>query len=136
MRHLARCEGVAHDVGDHIRRVFRLAGTYGAAWTDRLGDRPSHFVGNDRVRLRAAAVDPDHDERHATVATGSGASSGCVIDERIPITSVIVVPMRTYHGHAILPSGVNAGMMPLNCLANTMNAIVAIPTDIPRMASN
>ena len=60
-------------------------------------------------------------------------------DERMPTIIVIVVPIRTYHGQAIVLTGVSAevsdGNAAMNCLAKTMNAMTAIATAIPVIAS-
>ncbi len=76
--HLARRERVAHDVGDHVRRLLGLARSHGARRSDRLGDRPTLFVRDDGVRLRSAAVDANYDERHIRSLAAARAGDCCV----------------------------------------------------------
>ena len=66
VRHLARRERVAHDGGDHVRRLLGLARA--ARRSPGPTTSPSVravLVGDDGARLRAAAVDSNDDEGHA-----------------------------------------------------------------------
>jgi hypothetical protein len=69
VRHVARGQGVSHDVADDVRGFLGSAGAHRAAGTDRLGDRASVFVGHHGVGLRPAAVDSNDDEVHPVSAT-------------------------------------------------------------------
>ena len=57
----------------------------------------------------------------------------------MPTIIVIVVPIRTYHGHAILLNRVSIpvidGSTGSSCFAKTMNDITTIATAMPSMAS-
>ena len=57
----------------------------------------------------------------------------------MPTSKVMEVPMSTYQGHAIVANGASVaaseGKAAAIGLAKTMNAIVAIATDMPRIAS-
>src|SRR6476646_9770192 len=97
MRHVARRERITHHVGDYRRRLLGLAGPNGAARTNRLTDGASLIIRDDGVGLGAAAVDANHDIRHADSVAALGAGP-CVKEERMPTVSVIVVPISTYHG--------------------------------------
>jgi len=62
-----------------------------------------------------------------------------VNDDTMPTTRVISVPISTYHGQAIRPNGASVPASEGYALAmgpaNTMNAMMKIATDMPRIAS-
>src|SRR5687767_14421029 len=87
--------------------------------------------------LGPATVHADHDLAHFQRSSPVGA--GWVNDERIPTTMVMLVPMSTYHGHAIRDSDVrvslNAGNTGVSCLAKTTTLMMTIAVAIPSIAS-
>src|SRR5262249_35708291 len=118
--------------------MLGLPRSHGAAGAHGLGDRASLVIRDDGVRLRSAAVDTNHNERHIRPA-GTGSAAPCVSDERIPTNRVMVVPISRYHGQAMDANGASAparaGTAALICFANTTSAITAMPTAIPVIAS-
>src|SRR6185503_20045925 len=107
VRHLARGQCVADGGRDEIGGPLGLTRTNGTARPDDLVELRARFVGDDHARLGAAAVHSDDDEGHAR--SGVAAGAGCVYDDRMPTSSVMTVPMKTYQGHAIDANGASAG---------------------------
>ena len=138
VRHLAGRQCILQRRRDHVRRVLGAAGgTDRAPWSNDFAELRSVLVRDDDACLRATSIDTDDDERHETAGTRAG--MGCVSDESIPTISVKVSPMKTYHGHAMPVNGASVPAIDGTArdigLLKTMNAIVKMATDMPRIAS-
>ena len=103
MAHPARGERVGERRGDDVGRMFRLAGAHRATGADNLAELRAMFIGHDDAGLRAASVDSEDNEGHVDTARTAG--TRWVKEEMMPTTSVMVVPMRTYQGHAMFFTG-------------------------------
>src|SRR5436190_24274262 len=68
VRHLARRERVANDIGDDIRGLHDASGPDGASRPDDVSDPPAMLVGEHGARLCAAAVDADAHRRPASAS--------------------------------------------------------------------
>jgi hypothetical protein len=139
VRHVAGGECIASRRDDHIRRALDLARPNGAARSFSATELLTALVRDPDARSRSAPIDTDDDGAHPRASTVSREGAAWVYEDRTPTTMVIVVPMSTYQGHAIRPSGARVsakdGYAADSGFAKTTAVIAAIPTAIPRIAS-